>query len=139
MTDMNQNGKPGFVMALAESVARRFAVPYLTPGRIWFAFAVALVTDAVQIMLGPVGWFLLDEGLDVVAMILTTAALGFHMLLLPTFVIEMLPGVDWLPTWTGCVAVVVALRKRTQSQPPVLPAQEIPGPLPEKRAKVVEK
>jgi len=36
-------------------------------------------------------------------------------LLLPTFVVEFLPLVDLLPTWTGCVAVVVALRKRQQA------------------------
>ena len=64
-----------------------------------------------------------DELLDVVAMILTWRLIGFHPLLLPTFVLEFLPLADMLPTWTGCVAIVVALRKRQQAI--VLPP---PGP-----------
>lgn len=135
-------------MALAEEVARRFTVPRLTPGRIWLAFTVALVTDGLQLFLGPLGWFLVDQGLDVLAMVLTCAALGFHMLLLPTFIVEMLPVADWLPTWTGCVAVVVALRKRAETQPvppplaaapPQLPTQGIPRALPQKPAQIAEK
>ena len=47
---------------------------------------------------------------------LTCAALGFHMLLLPTFVIELVPVADMLPTWTGCTAAVVMLRKRARAQ-----------------------
>jgi hypothetical protein len=35
--------------------------------------------------------------------------IGFHPLLLPTSVLEFLPLADMLPTWTGCVAIVVAL------------------------------
>ena len=34
----------------------------------------------------------------------------------PTFVVELFPIVDVLPTWTGCVALVVAMRKK--SPPP---------------------
>jgi hypothetical protein len=30
----------------------------------------------------------------------------------PTFAIEILPIVDVLPTWTGCVGLVVAHRRR---------------------------
>ena len=116
-------------MKVSERIVHWFAPPVLTTRRIWFAFTVAAVTDAVQLGLGPVGWFVLDEGLDVVAMILTSAALGFHMLLLPTFVMELIPVADMLPTWTGCTAAVVMLRKRAQTQPP---------PLPTKMAKVTE-
>jgi len=65
--------------------------------------------------LGPFGWAFADELLDVAAMILTWRLIGFHPLLLPTFVLEFLPLADMLPTWTGCVAIVVALRKRQQA------------------------
>jgi hypothetical protein len=82
----------------------------------WFALAVAISVDVVQLTLGPFGWLWVDEGLDVVAMILTSATLGFHMLLLPTFVLELIPLVDMLPTWTACTVAVIMLRKRTQSQ-----------------------
>ena len=39
----------------------------------------------------------------------------FHPLLLPTFVVELLPVIDLLPTWTGCVALVVSRRKKQQA------------------------
>src|ERR1700682_5240965 len=90
-------------------------MPMLTRTRIRAAYGVAVVTDALQIVVGPVGWAFLDEALDVVAAILIWRLLGFHPLLLPTFVVEFLPVADLLPTWTGCVAVVVALRKREQA------------------------
>jgi hypothetical protein len=105
---------------LVGKLAARLAVPTLTSKRIWFAFTVAAVTDAIQLGLGPLGWAFIDESLDVIAMVLTCGALGFHMLLLPTFIIEFIPVADMLPTWTGCVGAVVMLRKRAQSRPPPL-------------------
>jgi len=48
-------------------------------------------------------------------MILTSWLLGFHLLLIPTFLFELIPIVDMLPTWTGCVALLVSLRKKEQS------------------------
>lgn len=89
----------------------------LTRSRIRSAYAVAIATDALQFALGPFGWAGSDEVLDIMAMIVTTKLLGFHPLLLPTFVIELFPIADVLPTWTGCVALVIALRKR-QAPPP---------------------
>jgi hypothetical protein len=44
--------------------------------------------------------------------------IGFHPLLLPTFVLELLPVTDLLPTWTGCVALIVALRRKQEPPPP---------------------
>jgi hypothetical protein len=108
-------------MKLIKKIPNWFGVPVLTKKRIWFAFAVATFTDATQIALGPPGWMFVDELLDVIAMVLTSAALGFHLLLLPTFILEMLPVTDWLPTWIGCVGAVVILRKRTVAKPPVIP------------------
>ena len=90
----------------------------LTRTRVLIAFAVAVSVDALQILGGPLGWLLADQALDVVAALLMWRLLGFHPLLLPTFVIELLPVADLVPTWTGCVAVVVALRKRQQAMAP---------------------
>jgi hypothetical protein len=92
--------------------------PVLTTNRIRLAYATAVATDVLQLALGPFGWSFADQLLDILAMILTTRILGFHPLLLPGFVIEFLPVVDMLPTWTGCVALVVALRKREAAAPP---------------------
>jgi hypothetical protein len=88
--------------------------PFLTPTRVRFAYGVAVTTDVLQFVLGPLGWTGADELLDVAAAVITWRLLGFHLLLLPTFVVEFLPVTDVLPTWTGCVAAVVALRKRSQ-------------------------
>jgi hypothetical protein len=87
----------------------------LTRSRIRAAYAVAMATDVLQFVLGPLGWVLADEILDVIALVATTWLLGFHPLLLPTFVLELVPLVDMVPTWTACVALVVAMRKK---QPP---------------------
>jgi hypothetical protein len=92
-----------------------FQASVLTPGRVRLAYAIAVTTDLVQFLLGPLGWVGADEILDVAAMMLTSRTIGFHPLLLPTFALEFLPVVDMLPTWTGCVALVVALRKGQQS------------------------
>jgi hypothetical protein len=90
----------------------------LTRARIWLAYAIAGSVDAYQWLLGPVGWMLPDEVLDVVAGILISLTIGFHPLLLPTFVLELLPIADLLPTWTGCVALVILLRRKADPPPP---------------------
>lgn len=87
-------------------------VPLLTTSRVRVAYGVAVATDVLQFALGPLGWAGMDEALDLIAMALLWRLLGFHPLLLPTFAIEFLPVTDMLPTWTGCVALLVALRRR---------------------------
>ena len=93
----------------------------LTRRRIWLAFGIAVAADASQLILGPMGWVLFDETVDVVAMSLLVFVIGFHPLFLPTFVVEFMPVTDMLPTWTGCVAVVIALRRKQQPAEPVSP------------------
>jgi len=95
-----------------------FVPPFLTPARIRTAYVLAGAVDLLQLLLGPVGWAFADEILDVAAMVLLWRVLGFHPLLLPTFALELVPLADMLPTWTGCVAIVIALRKRQQAVPP---------------------
>jgi hypothetical protein len=98
-----------------------FRVPVLTRRRIWLAVAVAIVTDGLQLISGPAGWVFFDGATDMVAMILISLLLGFRPLFLPTFVVKFIPIVDMIPTWTGCVAFVIALRRRQErknSQPP---------------------
>jgi len=99
-----------------------FPPPPLTRNRVRLAYAIAVSADALQWLLGPPGFLFADEILDVAVMALISATIGFHPLLLPTFALEFLPVVDLVPTWTGCVALVVALRKRPQPEPPA------PGP-----------
>ena len=96
--------------------------PKLTRTRIILAFGVAIFTDGLQLLLGPLGWAFIDDIIDVIAMILTSLVLGFHWLLLPTFVLKLIPLADDLPTWTACVIAVIVIRKREQRiRPPVPP------------------
>lgn len=99
----------------------------LTKARIWTAYGVAIAADVMQWLLGPLGMLLPDEAIDVIAAGAISWAIGFHPLLLPAFVLELLPFADLLPTWTGCVVLVVALRKRQGlvEPPPPGPGQVI--------------
>ena len=73
------------------------------------ALAVAVAADGLQLLLAAVGWFGADQAIDCVAMVLVSRIIGFHILLLPTFVVELVPLLDDLPTWTACTAAVIAL------------------------------
>ena len=84
----------------------------VTSAEVRLAYAVAITIDVAQFLLGPLGWVGLDEILDGLAMITISRLIGFHPLFLPTFVLEFVPFTDMLPTWTGCVALVVRTRKR---------------------------
>lgn len=95
-----------------------FYAPRLTRTRIVLALAVAVVTDGLQLLLLPFAWTFVESLVDVVTMVLMMWLLGFHLLLLPTFVVELVPVVDMLPTWTACTVAVIALRKRGQRMQP---------------------
>jgi hypothetical protein len=102
-------------------VAQLLTPRHVTPASVRMAYAVAVAVDVMQLLLGPFGWAGVDEVLDVGAMYATSRLLGFHPLLLPTFVLEFVPFTDLLPTWTGCVALVIRARRRqgmVSSEPP---------------------
>lgn len=82
----------------------------VTRGRMAVALIAALAADGLQILLQAVPFA--PQAIDIAATAIVTMAIGFHVLLLPTFVIELVPLVDDFPTWTGCVIAVIALRKR---------------------------
>ena len=94
-----------------------------------FAFAVAVGADLIQLpitALEDAGAFLVpgelaDFVVDCFVMVVTTALLGFHWALLPSLIVEMVPELDLIPTWTGCVAFVVWQRRREQKPPPAVP------------------
>ncbi len=120
-----------FIPMPNRKVPRWLSVPELNRRRIVLAFVVAAAADAIQLGLGPVGWAFADEIIDVVAMVLTCGILGFHPLLLPTFIVELIPVADMLPTWTGCVAAVVVLRRRAQRKEKTIDAEVVnPAPPP---------
>jgi hypothetical protein len=101
-------------------MVNRLLPPVLTRRRIWLACATAVLSDGIQLvggLFGLPGW-VLDDGVDVVAMVLQCYILGFHPLFLPTFLVKAVPIVDMLPTWTGCTLVVIALRRKQQEPAP---------------------
>ena len=99
---------------LLDKFSLRFTAPRLTWARITLSISIAVIADFLQIALLPLEWAFIQQIIDVVAMVLTTLVLGFHPLLLPTFIVEFIPVVDMLPSWTGCVIAVIALRKRKE-------------------------
>jgi hypothetical protein len=106
---------------LLEKLNSAFPAPVMTRGRMVLVMAVAVIADGLQFLLLPFEWTFLESAVDIVAMVLTMRIIGFHLLLLPTFIIEFIPFVDVIPTWTACVAVVIALRKHEQNRPPPPP------------------
>ncbi len=114
-------------MKLPDKLNKMFRAPKLTRTRIFLALAVAVFADGLQFLLGPFGWVFGDQAIDCITMILVSWVIGFHILLLPTFVIELVPVLEDLPTWTACTIAVIALRKREQRNipPPEKPIIEI--------------
>jgi hypothetical protein len=110
----------------------------MTRRRVAFVMIVAVVADALQFWLGPLGWIGAVQVIDVATMIITTLVIGFHILLLPTFLVEFFPVVSAIPTWTGCVIAVLALRGKQQKDdgfehsvselPPPGPQASLPQP-----------
>jgi hypothetical protein len=93
-----------------------FRVPaQISRGRMIAVLAVAVIADALQALLVPFAWTFAQSAVDVVAFVIILSLIGFHPLLLPTFLIELVPVLDALPTWTACVAAVLALHRRSES------------------------
>jgi hypothetical protein len=105
-------------MNFPEKLRSVFRAPPLTRLRMILALVIAMMADGVQLLLGPLGWAFIDQAIDCVAMVRVSGVIGFHILLLPTFVVELIPVLEDLPTWTACTAAVIALRKREQKSLP---------------------
>jgi len=105
-------------MKSLEKASRLLQAPKLTGTRIVLALAVAVAADGLQLLLGPLGWAFGDQLIDVATMLLVSWLVGFHWLLLPSFILELIPAVDELPTWTACVVAVIALRRRRGKMSP---------------------
>jgi hypothetical protein len=93
--------------------------PVLTPRRIWVARALAVLVDLAQVALLPAELTPLNNLIDVAAAVTMVALVGWHWAFLPTFLAELVPFVDLVPTWT--LAVVIATRGRASAPPPLPP------------------
>ncbi len=94
--------------------------PFLTKSRATTAIVAGVAADLIQLPL-TLGFLsgvfsvqaeALDLLIDIGMAGLTTSLLGFHWTLLPTALIETVPGLDVAPTWTACVSYVVWKRTR---------------------------
>ena len=84
-------------------------------GRRKLAFAIAIGADALQIAMLPLfaGGLAspLADVLDVAVGIAMIALLGFHPAFLPTFILEVVPLGNLVPTWTAAVWLVTRGQK----------------------------
>ena len=80
------------------------------------ALVVAIVADAIQLALLPLFGLgaisPLNSVLDVIVGLVMVGLIGWHFAFLPSFVAELVPGLDLFPSWTA--AVWFATRKRDQ-------------------------
>ncbi len=110
---------------LAKALTQAFKSPEHRPA--WF---VAIAADFLQLAAFPVffGGVLspADAILDVIVGALLTKLLGWHWAFLPSFVAELVPGLDLFPSWTAAVFYVTAVRRRSaetdSAHPQILPA-----------------
>jgi hypothetical protein len=100
--------------------------PLLTPRRIWIARGLALLVDLAQVALLPAELTPLNNGVDVGTALAMVALVGWHWAFLPTFLAELVPFVDLVPTWT--LAVLIATRGRLA--PPTVTVGPPPTPPP---------
>ncbi len=72
------------------------------------ALMVAGTADFLQIMLLPaLGWgYLLDDVIDFATAIVLTAICGFKWQFILAFAIELVPGLDLLPTWSAVALLI---------------------------------
>jgi hypothetical protein len=84
----------------------------MTPARVKAARSIAVFADLLQIVVFPAflpglasPW---DDALDGLVAVSMLLLVGWHWAFLPTFLAELVPGLDLVPTWT--VAVFFATR-----------------------------
>src|SRR5262249_44614164 len=86
-----------------------------TPGRVRAARTIAIAADFLQIVVMPVFApgvaSLVNDALDVVVALSMLLLVGWHWAFLPSFLAELIPFFDLVPTWTA--AVFLATRGRT--------------------------
>jgi hypothetical protein len=113
----------------------------LTPRTVRVARAIAVSADLLQIVLLPAffpGAFSpASDLIDVVTAALLLRLLGWHWSFLPTFVAELTPFLDLVPTWTAAVFLATRHSVAPPSAPEVVvettpsrvePARALPRP-----------
>jgi hypothetical protein len=99
------------------------------------AWTIAIIADALQIVAFPLfaegGISPADDALDLLVAVLLTRMLGWHWAFLPSLMMEVIPGVALVPTWTAAMFLVTRqMTSRTEGEAEILP----PGPAPAPRS-----
>jgi len=97
----------------------------MTPRRILIARLIAVAVDLAQFALLPAELTPLNNVVDVLTGLAMLVLVGWHWAFLPTFLAELVPFVDLVPSWT--LAVMFATRGQKAPEPPGAPP---PPPLP---------
>ena len=88
---------------------------------------VAIVTDAIQILLLPlfaVGALSpADTVIDLIVAVILSRLIGWHWAFLPTIFAELIPVFDLFPTWTAAVLYVSWQRRVPSDQPDIFPSE----------------
>ena len=99
------------------------------------AFALALLADALQIVIFPLfagGAFSpAEDALDLCVAGILVNLLGWHWEFLPSFLVKLVPGVDLVPFWT--IAVVNVYRKSKRAMEMAEPSNDDKPMLTEER------
>jgi hypothetical protein len=88
------------------------------------ARGLAVLVDLAQVALLPAELTPLNNGVDAATAVAMVGLVGWHWAFLPTFLAELVPFVDLVPTWT--LAVLFATRDRVAPPPPLLPPGQAP-------------
>jgi len=97
----------------------------MTPRRVLIARVLAVGVDLAQFALLPAELTPLNNVVDVLTGLAMLVLVGWHWAFLPTFLAELVPFVDLVPSWT--LAVMFATRGQKAPEPPGAPP---PPPLP---------
>jgi hypothetical protein len=104
----------------------------MTPARVRAARWIAIAADFLQIAVFPVflpgvasPW---DDALDAATALALVVLVGWHWAFLPSFIAELVPGLDLVPTWTAAVFFVTRGKAGGSSekpQPPVIDTEVV--------------
>jgi len=105
----------------------------LSAGRRRLALTIALIADAAQWLWLPlvIGGAVspINDVIDVCVGLMMLGLIGFHWALVPSFIAELVPFVDLVPSWT--LAVWIATRGRGEAPASKSHAEEVkPSSLP---------
>jgi hypothetical protein len=100
------------------------------------ALVLAIAADAVQIVVLPLfaqgATLPLDDILDLGVMAALVWLIGWHWEFLPSFIAELVPGLDLVPFWTLAVANVYRKSKRVEDAVRVIDVEPLEPKLPDR-------